>query len=59
MADVRRIDSPDGVLFRITLTGDEVRTIDRGDIVEFSDPDIGPTSRNWIKVELAKRIEDI
>jgi hypothetical protein len=59
MAEVRSSESPDGVSFQITLTGEEVRALDRGDIVEFSDPNVGPNSRNWIKVRLAKRIDDI
>jgi hypothetical protein len=59
MAEVRRVDSPDGVLFQITPTGDEVRALDRGDIVEFSDEDIGPSSRNWVTVKLSKQIDDI
>jgi hypothetical protein len=59
MADVRRVDGVDGVLFQITLTANEVQSIDRGDIVELSDPDIGPSSRNWIRVRLSKRIDDI
>lgn len=65
MAEVRKVDGVDGVLLQMTLTGAEVTSLDRGDVVEFSDPNVGRAAATGYRSscrtprrDLADRVRD-
>jgi hypothetical protein len=52
--EVNRADGIDGWTIRIRLSGDELSRLERGEQIEYHDDEIGPDSRNWVALDIAR-----